>query len=437
LTEISADNNSVHFRLSIPEFLKSPWVIFFAAVVVRLILIWKGPEPAHDDGAYMTAVLRYFNGQGLTYLSEIWGPEKLLYSWLPPGYGILVILYFKIFSVGFSLFPLRLFITLLGCFSCLLLYFIGKDLRGKNFGLLAGYGLAFYPPMALDSTAINPHPIAIFMFLVMVFLLLLSRGKWGKSLIFLAGIAAGATALTRGEYFTANLWIVLWLVFIRRTGVQPASFWRWPSKKDLLAGAMAGFVFLAGLAFIMSPWVIRNWRIHHKLILLSTNYGDNIYFPFNPAYNFSGNSNYYQMDQLRTATKNMSETEMAQYLANKAFTFIKENPGKSFKTIVFNFLHFWRPWLSLEKYSLSKSLFYTACYLPLFILFLIGLFHVKWRGDSAWLLFGGIILIKNLSHIFFYIIVRFRETLVPYIILFAVAGLIWLLRKNIKRPGRH
>ncbi len=408
--------------------LSNPLGLFVVALLARLLIIHYGPMPANDDGVYEKAILNYFAGHGLAYEHGLPVQGTLWFSWLPPVYPVLVILYYKLFGVGFTLFPLRIAITVLGSLSCVWLYQLGKLIKGKELGLLAGYALALYPPQVLDSTSINPHAIANSLFILCLLLLLKGRKGGSPALLVVSGALLGIIALARGEFFSCFPWILLWLVLWGKT---PASVdGETPLWTPSTRGVFLAVLFVAGTALTMSPWVIRNWKIHHRFILLSTNYGDNFYFTHNPDYHFTGDAIYYDFPHLQRLTQGLSEPDCAKVMFNEALRYIKENPGRFVRVVAGNFFEFWRPYLSPQKYSHAQILGYVVSYVPLFIFFLLGLLRVPWRKDPTWFLFLGLIAAKTFGQIFFYIIVRFREALVPIMILYAGTALLSLFQKS-------
>jgi hypothetical protein len=69
-----------------------------------------------------------------------------------------------------------------------------------------------------------------------------------------------------------------------------------------------------------------------------------------------------------------------------------------------------------------ENLVYTTSYVPLFILFLIGLWHIPWR-DPRWIAITTFMAYKVLAQTPFYMIVRFREATMPVMLLFAALAL--------------
>jgi hypothetical protein len=67
---------------------------------------------------------------------------------------------------------------------------------------------------------------------------------------------------------------------------------------------------------------------------------------------------------------------------------------------------------------------------PIFILFLLGLFHLPWRNPK-WIALGTFMAYKVAAHVPFYMIVRFREATFPILLLFALLPIqAWLDKKN-------
>src|SRR5205085_1007291 len=147
----------------------------------------------------------------------------------------------------------------------------------------------------------------------------------------------------------------------------------------------------------------------------STNAGDAFHKAYNPDYRYSGIDPTYSPEMWARLKAEPNEVKRSDIFKKEAFQFIRENPAHAMNIVVGNFLNFWRPWLTPAVTPLFENIIYVLCYLPIFVLFLVGLAQLNWK-DPAWLTVVGLIFYKALIHIPFYMIVRFREDIVSLMI---------------------
>ncbi|MBI4062723.1 MAG: glycosyltransferase family 39 protein [Elusimicrobia bacterium] len=376
--------------------------LFLTALLIRVAAaLIIGPGSGEEDGAYVNLANKVIAGQPYAVEQERGGP---LLSWLPPGFCVVLVASFRLF--GESLEPLRWMQILLSAVSCIAMLDIGRRLfRSDLLGFFCGWAMAIYPARVFWSTRVGSREIAFLLFVAALWLLARitikenSAARLKENLgIFFVGLLWAFLSLTRGEFLTGILAIM-------------GYFWI-NQQKPLLFTSL----FLAGMALGFVPWVGRNWKIHHKIVITSTNYGDNFWFSFNPKYRFTGHE-VPLTPELKKLVAGKTEIERAGILVQAGLDFIKNNPLRGLYIWTGNLIHFWRPYLSLDAVSISQNLIYMTGWLPLFTLFLLGLRRLPVMREPFWALIVGMIAIKWLGHSFFYVIVSFREAIVPLFIL--------------------
>lgn len=154
----------------------------------------------------------------------------------------------------------RLFMTLVGTATVVLIGLLGRRLAGDTAGLIAAGLAAIYPMLWQSDAALMSE--TLFAFLVIAMLGLAYRAIRAPSLVSFAvlGGVAGLATLTRSEG------AILALVMI------PPLAWR---ARDLLPRRRLaiGGAALAALFVVMMPWMIRNAVVFHRFIPVSNNVG--------------------------------------------------------------------------------------------------------------------------------------------------------------------
>ncbi len=155
---------------------------------------------------------------------------------------------------GVHLLPQRIAGCLVGCCSVVLLALLGRRVAGERAGTIAGTVAAVYPPFVTADGSIQAEPL--YVLLVVIALLLawaLVDAPSIKRAIAL-GAVIGLAALTRTE------------------GVFLLALLAWPAAWGPVHGRWARLLgATAACAVVLTPWVIRNAVVFHKLEL-SANY---------------------------------------------------------------------------------------------------------------------------------------------------------------------
>ncbi|MBI4369960.1 MAG: glycosyltransferase family 39 protein [Elusimicrobia bacterium] len=379
-------------------------LLFFAALITRAVMAWYIGSGDHgdDDGTYINMGMHILNGEG-AWVSPMNMEKARYHSYLPPGMGYLMALC-QFFTPG-NFEPLRWPIIILSAGACLWLADIGKMLLGK-WGGLAGWIWALYPPQLFWSTRVNPHAIATdLLTLALLWTLKISKSKDNSRwLPFFCGVVLAVLTLFRGEYLIGAVILGAYLLWIKRSWQRPA-------------------IFGIGFFLMMSPWVIRNWIIHRAFVPVSTNSSRMMWETYNSQYHFSGVEVPF-LEENSVKFERLNELEFRNILTKEALDYIKNNPARALYIFAGNLVHFWRPFVTPGAASLGQNLLYVFSYVPLFSLCLTGLYIAPYKKEPFWTLIAVIILYKWSIHAFFYIIIRFRESIAPVLILPAALAVV-------------
>jgi 4-amino-4-deoxy-L-arabinose transferase-like glycosyltransferase len=309
--------------------------------------------------------------------------------------------------------PLRIFFIALTATAIVSFFSLAKRLFDPAMALLATLILVFYPPQWFWGSRVNPHMYAMDGAIISVYLLFLGWSRKSLLLPLLIGIFWATIALMRAEF---------------SLGIGVLCLTSLVAYKGSSRGFATALLLLVGFAIGLGPWFARNWRLHHEFVLISTNYGDNVWKAYNPEYQFKGEDIAFPPALLERLKAEPNEVLRANILKDEAKAFILANPGRFVRNLAGNFLTFWRPWLSKKVAETHENIIYIGTYTPIFVLFIGGVFLIPWR-NAFWLTIVGILAYKNFINMPFYVIVLFREVVMPFIILIAVLPIERLLRR--------
>ena len=196
-------------------------------------------------------------------------------------------------------------------------------------------------------------------------------------------------------------------------------------KPFLLHGKRA-LLAIVSFVLVISPWMIRNSLLHHKLTGIETSMGYNLYLGYHPQ----GNGSFVFGPSLDLLTI-LDDAERDKIGTQKAIEFIKAQPER-FVPLAINRLGFF---FGLEKrvlmyfYSnnilgfvpLPLLLTISAILLPPFVFIstsaALGLSLLRWNPQTC--LFALLLICYTLPHVFILSEDRFHLALVPYIAILA------------------
>jgi len=270
---------------------------------------------------------------------------------------------------------------------------------------LAAWIVAAYPMLIIYPLGLGTENLFFVLLLLSVLFLLKSIEKTSIPNLLLSGIFLGLTALTRSVILPFAALASLYLFYIHR-------------RRALLV--------LLSFIIVITPWMIRNSLLHHKLTGIETSMGYNLYLGYYPDSDGSfifGPS----LDLLSI----LDDAQRDQVGTQKALGFIRAQPER-FIPLAINRLGFF---FGLEKrvlmYFYSNNivgfipkpllLIISAIFLLPFIFVSIfaalGLSLIQWKPNSLLivLLFAAYIL----PHILILSEDRFHLALIPYLAILA------------------
>ncbi|MBO0699448.1 MAG: glycosyltransferase family 39 protein [Zavarzinella sp.] len=385
----------------------------------------KAPEPGSDQSEYDAYAWNLAQGNGYRGPSPDVADPNHLTAYRPPLPSVLMAAIYAV--AGHRYDAVRLVHCLLGAASVWLTYRIGRRAYGEAVGLLAAAGYAVYPVAVLQSGDILSEPLGVFLFLLFLDVCLAfgREGTWATAIG--SGVVFGLALLTRANYVVMIPLFAVWAV------VQ----FRGRPRMLLRAAAM---LLIAGL--VMTPWVVRNYRVFGEFIPFSTMGGSALLQGNNrlvvtqpPLYGYSVWDT--QIDEYREGLQSAGD-ELERDRRAKAFAveWLKENPDKWGFLLWQKFIRSWTPYLK-DNPSAAHRMMYLATWGPILALFGVALIPTLVRSlktrDPTWLLHLAV-LHYVLNSVVFFANIRYRAPVDPICIVLA-AWTVAQVSRRIWRPA--
>ncbi|MGB3339887.1 MAG: tetratricopeptide repeat protein [bacterium] len=352
-----------------------------------------------------------------------------------PAYPYFLGMIYAIF--GHSFYTARLIGIIIGSLSCLLIFFIGKEMYSLKVGILAGFLACFYSMLIyFDSMLLTTYLEVFFSLLGILYLI-----KWFKQKtvlkIIISGVFWGLAVITRPNFLIFVPFLAIYIFFIFK-------------KRPLKERLTPVFLFAAGMIPAVLTVIIINVMVGKDTVLLAWNGGINFYLGNNPAANgWSATSP--EIDATwwggykdaiiiaeREAGKHLSPSQISNYWSRRGAQYIFSEPIQWFGLMVK------KAYLLANSNELSNNqsilAFKKSSPLLRFSILNFGLI-------TALGIFGFIVSKKNrkvaitalfiiaysFGLILFFIPARYRMPIVPFLIVFSSYSIYWLIDKLKKR----
>ena len=426
-------------------------VIFAIAFAVRLVHVWQirsapffsvlmGDSRGYDEWARRIAGGEWI-GRDVFYQAPLY----------PYFLGVLYAI------AGHHLLLVRLVQAVLGSLACLFLALAATRFFSPRAGLVAGLMLALYAPAIFFDGLIQKSTLDVFFVCLALWLmsrtfnaehaehaeqrpsLRVQRVLRSSSWAWLAlGLSIGALSLTRENAIVFTAVIALWAVLPKnaKAAKRPKLAWR----------PLA--LFLLGVAIIVMPVAIRNSSVGGGFYVTTSQFGPNLFIGNNPRSDGSyqslrygrGAPEYERQDATelaeRATGRTLTPAEVSSYWTERAHDILAGRPGE---------------WLRLmgrkvallvnrtEMLDTESQESHAEWSLPLRLTSIVGHFGilvplavagliVSWphrRRLGVGVLYA-MLFAYAASVVLFYVFARYRYPLVPFLILFASAGVVSL-----------
>ena len=239
-----------------------------------------------------------------------------------PGYGILLAGIWKLTN-KYRYIYVQVLQILIDSLMVFLLFFIVKDLFGEKSALITSFLYSIYLPQAFLSV----HPLRdcwpMFIGIIVIYLIIQYVKYSGFLLPFLVGLIVGIGAYLRPNVLYLAIFCAIFAVL-------------YLGKKRAVRLALISSIVVI---FLLLPWWARNYRIYHKFIPLSANFGAAFWGglgivsnPYGFEYSDAAADKYVQKVGY---TYEYGTPEFSSVLLNRALEVIKIHPIFYLKTIVY------------------------------------------------------------------------------------------------------
>ena len=414
------------------------WLALACAVVLALVV--RIAYLAELQGSPLLSGLMGDSRQYDAWAQQIAGGEwvgtQVFYQ--APLYPYWLAIIFRLF--GHDLGLVRLVQAVLGAASCALLGLAGRRFLSERVGVMAALLLAVYPPAFFFDGLIQKSSLDLFLITLMLALLaefsVRRRWTWLAAL----GVAAAAFVLNRENARVLFPVIVAWL---------------WLAFRDVRASRRVAWIAVLAAASlaVLLPVGLRNYRVGGEFLVSTSQLGPNFYIGNNPHASGTyeplvperGDPLFERDDATRLASaaagRALSPVEVSDYWLGQSFAYIRTQPihwlGLMGKKALLTLNAAELPDTeSIEAYAGYSRILRGLLWLNFGVMLPLAAFG-GWVFRAEWrrlLILYGMIAGLALTVAVFYVVARYRHPLVPFVLLFAAAGLGGLRHPHRDRP---
>ncbi len=240
------------------------WIILSLALLLRILALLSLKDSVYFDYLLWDERLYHLWAEGI---AKGTCESSSVYEMAPlPAY--LMALVYKVFSP--DILYIRVLNIVFGVFSCYLLYFVGKALAGKTTGIISCLVACVYEPFIFYSIVPLKTALSVFLFSLTIYLFLSAVNKTSHLKLLFLGMAIGLLLNVRPNCLVLIPFLPLFIL------------WNMGRKKfNARTAVFVVAMYLAGLFLVLSPFVIRNYRVSGDLALTASQSGLNLYIANN------------------------------------------------------------------------------------------------------------------------------------------------------------
>lgn len=390
-------------------------IIFTIAFILRLFYSFS--HKAHPSEIDLIAI-NIASGRGFRV-----GIGPIAYDeavWVAPLYPFLIALIYMLFGHNYSV--VLILQAIIGAISCILIYFIGKQVFNRNVAVTSSLLATFYINFIIYTPMFLAETVYIFLFLLSFCYLLKAISFKQKLDYIIAGIFAGFSTLTRPIILAFYIFLFLWGL-----------------KRKFLKGTL---FFMLSLFIVVMPWIIRNYIVYHKFIPITAAGGEILWCGNHPK----ATGEYITPDEIIENRQALSLLEWDSKGYREGIRFIIQNPGKFLLLAIKKMSLFWSlirsdGWWFHIKNPLDKLVSVSLSILFAIFIFSFGImgmiFSLRDKDSTFKFLLRSFIMVCPLSLIPFFVETRYRLPIYPFMIIFASYGLTLLpqIKSVLKSKG--
>jgi tetratricopeptide (TPR) repeat protein len=400
-------------------------VAFVVALAVRVLYL---------AGLWDSALLAVVVGDGRQYMA--WALEIADGGWLGDRVFYQAPLYPYAMAVVFHLFgpelaAVRILQIILGSAACVLLTAAGRRFFSTPVGVVAGLLLALYPPALFFDGIVQKTSVGLFLLCALLAVAATIAGaredpRWWT--VAGAGVLLGLLGLIRENALILAPVLAGWLLWLPAPGARG----RW----------LRVAVFGAGLAAVLLPVGFRNLHVDGQFLLTTSQLGPNFYIGnhagadgrYRPLVPGHEDARVERLDARRLAEddlgRELTPREVSRYWLDRSWRDIASDPLRWLRLEATKIMLLLNAseivdTESLEAYRRESRVLSALGWLHFGVIAPFAAAGVwftrhRWRRLAV---LHAIALAIALSLLLFYVMGRYRFSLVPIVLLFAGAGL--------------
>ena len=330
-------------------------LVYIAAVIFRsaIVYIFSWNRGPHFENYMIASNIILGKGYWFGWSGDI---PKQPTALLPPIYTYFLVVFMKLFEN-----PLRIiyisqsFLNALGIIPA---FYFGKHLiKNRTAGIIAACLFAFFPEIAIEPSKLISEPLFIPCVVLVFYLYLKWKAQFGQNRKYLnffwLGLILGTATLIK----TTGSLIILAL-FLGLAIEKKHRF------KYIKAAVIMGFGFFIAI----SPWLIRNYIVFNKPLMIASNFGYNLWRGNNP---FASGTEYQPNGEVSESAlseeyreylrqnRPQQEIAMDKFYFNEAIKCIKHDPVRYIKLILKRIFYF----IAIDlTHPLTKNIYYIGGY---------------------------------------------------------------------------
>jgi len=394
--------------------------IIALAFALRLLLLMAMPQLGDPDGMDTANYLHLTRSLLESGSFAMWAKPT---AYVAPVYPLFLAGVFKIF--GENLFVVKLVHVVLGAASVALVYFIAARFARPFVALLTALIIAVHPEIIGITGFIYTETLFIFLLLATLLLFLQAIATKKAFHFVCAGALLGLTTLCRGV-------TLQWPLFMLAVIMLSSQRWLWFRRWTFV---------VAGMAVMMAPWTLRNYRQFQAFLPVATGSGD-VFWTGNYL-EFDGEYRYEQTQKkLFAVAGDVDLITRDRKLMADAKRMILEEPLAHAWLFGRKIFRYWlrvyedvphgearqRNWLVFGVLAMTHY--------SILLFALIGLRRCNWRHEGVKMLLA-FICYYTLVHAATLAVARYRIPLLPLLSIAAASGAAGILQKFSPGEARH
>jgi len=325
------------------------------------------------------------------------------------------------FLIDDSFFATRIVLAFVGTAGCAAVYLVGATLGAPRVGLIGGAVVACWPALIGFSVLVLSETLfAVLLTLSLAAMAwLVKRSPSGRQFIIAAivGVSIVLASYVRPTWLPA-------------AGIFPLAYWLTIDRT--LQGALVALTVGVAAAATLAPWTVRNRIVTGHWVPTTLWVGPSLYDGLSETATGESDMQFFDRENLLSR---MSEYDMDREYRQRAWEFVRNNPGRTIELAFAKLWRYLRPWPGAEQFSSPiAQVLVAGYYIPVMLLSGVGVWVLR---KDLWFigLTAAPFVLFAIVHCVFVSSLRYRLPAEYPLSLLAAAGLQYLTERrwNIER----